>query len=41
MRELIVGIALIVVFFLLVFMLKGGYDKKKELEKKEGKNEKS
>lgn len=36
MFQLITGILLIAVFFILFFMLKSGYDKKKELE--EGSN---
>ncbi len=38
MLQLITGILLIAVFFVLFFMLKSGYDKKKELDEKEGKH---
>ncbi len=39
MRELITGLILIGIFFLLVFFLKSGYDKKKEEEARQDKDE--
>lgn len=38
MLQLITGILLIAVFFILFFMLIRGYDKKKELDDKDGGN---
>ncbi len=36
MLQLITGLILIALFFVLVFMLKAGYDKKKEVEERDG-----
>lgn len=38
MFQLISGILLIAVFFVLFFMLKSGYDKKKELDEEDNKH---